>query len=101
MAGPMGQMKDLYKLQKEAKQMQKELREVMISGMSKDGRVKLLMNAAQEFVDIDIDESLLDEYEMDNLKRCIKEAYTDYQKALQKQMLKQFDMNKLRGMLGN
>ena len=101
MANPFGQVRDLYKLQREAKQMQKQLREQIITGMSSDGRVKILMNAAQEMLEVDIDPELIDESMAEILKKNIQEAYADYQKTLQKQMLTQFDMDKLRGMLGN
>lgn len=100
MANPLGQAKDLYKLQREAKQMQKKLKEKVLSGESKDGRVRIHMNAAQEFEDIHIDDSLLDPDEFDTLKTGFKQAFKDYQKKLQKEMMKDFDMDSLRGMLG-
>lgn len=100
MANPFGQMKDLYKLQREAKAMQNKLREKIISGESKDGRVKVFLNAAQEFEDIAIDDSLLDPDQSDTLKDAMKQAFKDYQKKLQKEMMKDFDLDQLRGMLG-
>ena len=93
-------MKDLYKMQKEAKAMQKKLREKTLSGESKDGRVKVFMNAAQEFEDIKIDETLLSPEMIDTLKTGMKQAFKDYQKKLQKEMMKDFDLDSLRGMLG-
>jgi DNA-binding protein YbaB len=101
MANPLGQAKDIYKLQREAKAMQKKLREKVISGESKDGRVRIYLNAAQEFEDIKIDDSLLDPNQFDTLKTGMKQAYKDYQKKLQKEMMKDFDMDQLKGMLGN
>lgn len=100
MANPVGQMKDLYKLQREAKAMQNKLREKVITGESKDGRVRVHLNAAQEFEDIFIDDSLLDPSEFETLKTGMKQAFKDYQKKLQKEMMKDFDMDQLRGMLG-
>lgn len=101
MANAFGQMKDLYKMQREAKKMQAKLREKVISGESKRGEVKVYMNAAQEFEDIKIDDSLLSPDMFDELKKAMKEAFKDYQKKLQKEMMKDFDMDSLRGMLGN
>lgn len=90
----------LLKMQKEAKQMQKKLRERRISGASKDERVKVFMNAAQEFEDIFIDDSLLEEDGLDRIKKGMKEAFKDYQKKLQKEMMKDMDLDQLKGMLG-
>lgn len=80
--------------------MQKKLREKVLSGESKDGRVRIHMNAAQEFEDLHIDDSLLDPSEFETLRTGFKQAFKDYQKKLQKEMMKDFDMDSLRGMLG-
>lgn len=96
-----GNMKDIYKMQKEAKAMQKKLQEQVISGSSKDGSVKIYLNAAREFEDLKVDDDLLDPDRFDVFKKKLKEAYKDYDKKLQKQMAKQFDMDSLKDMLGN
>jgi len=94
MSGNMfSQMKDLYKLQREAKDMQKKLREVRVSGESDDGRLKIYMNGAQEFEDISIDASLLDGGDEAIFKKCFKEAFKDYQKKLQKQVANTVDVS--------
>lgn len=100
MANAFGQMKDLYKMQREAKKMQAKLREKVLSGESKNGEVKIFMNAAQEFEDIHIDESLLSPEKHDEIKKAMKEAFKDFQKKLQKEMMKDFDMDSIKGMLG-
>ncbi len=100
MNNPFSQMKDLYKLQREAKEMQKKLRERRLSGESKDGRVKIYMNAAQEYEDIFIDDTLLSESEYETLKTGFKQAFKDFQKKLQKEMMKDVDLDSIRGMLG-
>ncbi|MCA9376367.1 YbaB/EbfC family nucleoid-associated protein [Candidatus Dojkabacteria bacterium] len=100
MANPLSNVKDLYKMQREAQAMQKKLREKVLSGESKDGRVRLHMNAAQEFVDINIDDSLLSPEEFETLKTGMSQAFKDYQKKLQKEMMKDMDLDSLRGMLG-
>ena len=48
-----GQIKDLYKLQKEARKMQKQMKKMKIEGESKKGEVKLTVNGAQEIQDIE------------------------------------------------
>jgi len=93
-------MKDLYRMQREAKQMQKKLRGKQISGESKDGLVVVFMNAAQEFEDLHIDESLLDTGSLDLIRDGMKQAFKDFQKKLQKEMAKDFDLDQLKGMLG-
>lgn len=100
MANPFSQAKDLYKMQREAQKMQEKLREKVLSGESKDGRVKIFLNAAQEFEDINIDDSLLNPESMDTIKTGMRQAYKDFQKKLQKEMMKDMDMDQLRGMFG-
>lgn len=90
----------LLKMQSEAKQMQKKLREKKVSGSSKDGRVVIFMNLAQEFEDLHIDESLLEPESMGLIKKLFDEAFKDYQKVLQKEAMKDFDLEKIKSMLG-
>ncbi len=90
--------KELIKMQMEAKKMQKRLREKKISGESKDGMLKIFMNGAQEFEDIWVDDNLLDASMMDRFKKDVKEAFKDYQKALQKEMAQDMDLDKIKSM---
>jgi DNA-binding protein YbaB len=46
--GMFDQLKDLYKLQKEAKEMQKKMKLVIVQGYSDDEDVKIKMNGLQE-----------------------------------------------------
>ena len=92
--------RELLRMQSEAKKMQKKLRENKISGESKDGSVKIFMNGAQEYEDIWIDDELLDPEEYDLLKKRFKEAFKDYRKKLQKEMISDMDISQLKGMLG-
>lgn len=100
MANAFNQMKDLYKMQREAKKMQKKMKAVKVSGESRDGLVRMYFNGAQELEDMTIDSSLLSEDQVGNLVEDIKEAYKDFQKKLQKEMAKDVDIDQLRGMLG-
>lgn len=101
MANMFNQMKDLYKMQKEAKALQKKMRERKIAGESNDGKVVVYMNGAQEFEDIHIDDSLLEPGMINVIREGMKEAYKDFQKKLQKDLQKDFDVDQLKGMLGN
>jgi len=92
--------KELIKMQMEAKKMQNRLREKKISGESKDGMLKIFLNGAQEFEDIWVDDNLMDVDMIDRFKKDMKEAFKDYQKKLQKEMAQDFDLDKLKGMLG-
>lgn len=95
------QMKDLYKLQREAKDMQKKLREQKVTGESSDKKIKIFMNGAQEFEDLYIDETLLEEGNSELIRKEFREAFKDYQKKLQKEIASSFDIGDLRKALGN
>ncbi|HPP18473.1 MAG TPA: YbaB/EbfC family nucleoid-associated protein [Candidatus Dojkabacteria bacterium] len=91
--------KELIKMQMEAKKMQNKLREKKITGESKDKMLKITMNGAQEFEDIQIDESLMDIDMIDRFKKDMREAFKDYQKKLQKEMAQDIDLDKIKGLL--
>ena len=95
-----GKVKELYKLQKEARSMKKQMKKLSIVGKSKKEDVVLKIDGTQEIVDMDIAEELLDPSKKDALIEKIKQAYTDAQKKLQKEMMKDVDMDKMKNMLG-
>ncbi|MBI2356617.1 YbaB/EbfC family nucleoid-associated protein [Candidatus Dojkabacteria bacterium] len=90
----------ILKMQQEAKQMQRKLREKKVKGSSRDGRIVLSMNLAQEFEDLFIDESLLSPENAGLITRLFDEAFKDYQKTLQKEAMKDFDIEQIKQMLG-
>lgn len=92
--------RELLRMQSEAKKMQKKLRERRITGESKNGMIKLYMNAAQELEDIHIDEELLAPDMSETVRKSFKEAFKDYQKKLQKEMVQDMDLSQLKNMLG-
>jgi DNA-binding protein YbaB len=94
----MANIREMLKMQSEAKKMQKKLREKRIVGESKDGLLKVFMNAAQEFEDIHIDPEILEIDQLDGIKKRMKEAFKDYQKKLQKQMVQDMDIDSLKNM---
>jgi len=95
-----GKVGELYKLQKEARSMQKKMKSISIDGESKDGSVVVMVNGLQEIVDIDIDEELLSPQKKKDLVKNLKQALKVANKKLQKEMMKDMDVNQLRGMLG-
>ena len=99
MAG-FGKLKDLYKLQKEARQMQKKMKKIRISGLSKNEHVEIVINGTQEIEELDISDELLDQDRKDDLIKEFKQAMKDAQKKLQKEMAKDMDVDSLRNMLG-
>ncbi|MCK9368973.1 YbaB/EbfC family nucleoid-associated protein [Candidatus Dojkabacteria bacterium] len=86
----------LLKMRSEATAMQRKMQEKKILGESRSGRLKLLMNAAQEIEQIEIDEAVVDESTLKLINNELKEAFKDYQKKLQKEMAKDLDMDQLK-----
>jgi len=100
MQNPIGQIKDLYRLQKEARQMQRQMRAVKISGMSDDELIEIIIDGTQEIQDIFIDNELLSVDRKNDLIKGIKHAMKDAQKKLQKEMMKDIDIGKMKSMMG-
>lgn len=69
-----GQMKDMYQLQKKAKQLQKELKDLEIEARSSGGEVTVVVNGEMKFVTIDIDPSYLKPESKSQLETAIKDA---------------------------
>lgn len=100
MKNPLTQARDLARMQKEAKTMQKKLKATLVTGQSKDSAVSITINGAQEMEDIVISESLMNVESQRHLVKNIKQAYKAAQKLLQREMMKDFDFSKIKGMLG-
>lgn len=100
MALGFGKVGELYRLQKEARAMQKKMKAISIEGESGDGNVVVAIDGTQEITDIDIAEEILSPDKKEKLINDIKDACKSAQKKLQKEMMKDMDMDKLRGMLG-
>ena len=94
------QLKDVYKLQKEAREMQKKMKEVKITGISDDEDVKIFMNGLQEIDTIEIADELMGVENKKQLVKEFKEAMKDAQKRLQKELSKDMDISQLKNMLG-
>ena len=100
MANPFSQAKDLYKLQSEAKKLQKEMESKIFKGESKKSLVKVSVNGTGEIVDLEVDDILFDKDRKSDFIDHIKEAYKDAQKKIAKDMSKDMDLSKLKNMMG-
>lgn len=69
-----GQMKDMYQLQKKAKQMQKELKNLEIEARSTDGTVSVVVNGEMKIVTISIDDTLLSPEKKHMLETMLKDV---------------------------
>ena len=95
-----GKAKDLYSMQKEARAMQKQMKQLNVEGQSEDELLKIVMNGVQEIEQIEIHDELLGVENKNDLVKALKQAWKDAQKNLQKEMMKDFDLDKIKGMLG-
>lgn len=100
MAVGFGKLGEMYKLQKEARAMQKKMKALVIEGESRDGAVIVRVNGVNEVEDIDIEQELLSPERKDDLVKRLKQAFKSANKKLQKEMVKDMDMGKLKGMMG-
>ena len=96
----LSQMKDLYKLQKEARRMQKEMKKLKITGQDKRDLVTITINGLQEIEEIDIADELLSPERKVELVKAIKEALKDANKRVQREMAKNMDLNDIKSMFG-
>jgi len=72
--GKMQQMKDLYKLQKQAKEIKKKLKNIHIE--AEEEGVKITVNAEQEVISVEIsDEAMQDKTKLEmNLLKCLQKG---------------------------
>lgn len=99
--GMFDQLKDVYKLQKEAREMQKKMKALTIEAYSDDEDVKVVMNGMQEVEEIEINDELMNPDKKKYLIKAIKEALKDGQKKLQKELAKDMDIDQIKNMLGS
>jgi len=69
-----GQMKELYSLQKKAKQVQKELKTLEIEARSSDGEVVAVVNGEMKIVEISINDEMLDPARKTELQNMLKDT---------------------------
>ncbi len=69
-----GQMKELYGLQKKAKQAQKELKNLEIEAKSADGAVSVVVNGEMKVVEVLVNDSELRPENKHHLEQALKET---------------------------
>lgn len=94
--GLFGQAKDLYKLQKQAKEIKKKLQNLQIEAEVRG--VKVVITAEQEVVEVTISEEMLAPEKKTGLQSTLKEAFN---KAIKKsQEVAAAEMKDLMGDMG-
>ncbi|MCA9386222.1 YbaB/EbfC family nucleoid-associated protein [Candidatus Dojkabacteria bacterium] len=96
----LGQLGDMYKLQKEARKMQKELKSKKVTGLSKNEDVEVVIDGTQEVLEIGISDAYMTIDKKNDLTKALKQALKDAQKKLQKEMTKSMDIDSIRNMIG-
>lgn len=99
MALGLGALKNAWDMQKQAKQMQKDMKVILIDGSSKDGKLTVKIDGTQEINDIIVADELLNPAMKDILVKDFKEAFKKAQEALQAHMVKNMDMDQIKNML--
>jgi len=84
----------------QAKRQQDKMKKVEVFGESRDHLIKVHLNGLQEIINITFDESLLRPEKAKDLKKNIMEAFKNAQEKLQKELMKNVDMEDLKKMLG-
>jgi len=79
-----GQMKDLYKLQRQAKKIQRELKNLEIEATAAGGEIKIIMSGEQKILELSIAESLLSPEKRTSLEKGLKTAINEAVKQAQK-----------------
>lgn len=100
MANVFSQAKDLFKMQQEAKNMQNKMKQIIVSGFSKNELVEVRLNGANELEKIEIDPQMLDANKKFQIEKAIMEAFKEASKKLQKELMKDFDLDKVKSFLG-
>lgn len=80
--GIFGQMKDMYKMQKKAKQMQKEMKNIEVE--AEEGGVLVVVTAAQDLVEVNISDELFASGDKKSIEKNIKIAFDRANKKAQK-----------------
>lgn len=79
----LGDAKKLYDLQKQAKKIQKELRDLLIEASSLDGKVTVVFNGEQKIEEIHIDDELMVPGGAAVLEKGLRDAITQALKKSQ------------------
>lgn len=94
----MQQAKKLYKLQKTARGIQKELKNTEIEAESWDGKVKVIVSADQKLQDITLDPEILSADNAGKIEKALQDAFNEAIKEAQR--ISAAKMKELSGDLG-
>lgn len=75
--------KKMWELQGKAKQLQRELRQMQFTGEELGGKVKVTLDGEQKVVSIEVDDSLVNVNEKNNLIKFLSQAFTSAAKKAQ------------------
>jgi DNA-binding protein YbaB len=83
-----GQLKDMYNLQKQAREMKKQLESENVTGSSKDGQIQLTINGSYELQSVKVAaDAQLSPSEIEN---GIRQAYEDANGQLKSILMEKF-----------
>jgi DNA-binding YbaB/EbfC family protein len=77
MLDKMKQAKQLFDMQKKAKNVQKELRDTEIEAKSPDGAVTVVFNGELKLVELNIDHDYMSNHSVSDLERGLKTTITE------------------------
>ncbi len=78
------QIRELMKLQAQAKRMQKELRKTVVEAEGEGGKIKVEMNGEQKVLNIEISEELLYPQNKKRLEKALVKTLGEASKTVQK-----------------
>ncbi len=83
-----GQIKDMYQMQKQAREMKKQLESEAVTGESKDGHIKMTINGSYELLSVKVTpEAQLSPSEIEN---GVRQAFDDASKQIKAILVEKF-----------
>jgi DNA-binding protein YbaB len=83
-----GQLKDMYNLQKQAREMKKQLEAEEITGTSKDGLVHITINGSYDLRNVRVNEEA--QLSPSQIEQDIKQAYEDANSRIKSILMEKF-----------
>jgi DNA-binding protein YbaB len=83
-----GQMKDLYNMQKQAREMKKQLEAEQITGSSKDGAIQLTINGSYDLLSVKVNQD--SQLSPSQIEAGIRQAYEDANSQLKAALMEKF-----------
>jgi DNA-binding protein YbaB len=83
-----GQLKDMYNLQKQAREMKKQLESEEVTGSSKDGMIHITINGSYDLKDVKVSEAA--QLSPSQIEQDIRQAYDDANSRLKSILMEKF-----------